>query len=145
MLFGGRVPYFRDVSSQFYPDSVFVSDALRRGVWPLWNPAVDAGSPYLLAYPVELALLGIILVMAFLMQGLMWSRGQPLDRWWQAGGPLLLVALLIGVILYALTTACARALAIAILPSFRRTEPIRTIAEPEPVSTSAGVNQSEGE
>jgi hypothetical protein len=53
--------------------------------------------------------------------------------------------LLIGIVLYALTTACARALAIAILPSFRRTEPIRTIAKPEPVGTPTGMNQSEPE
>src|SRR5262249_5708877 len=79
-----------------------------------------------------LALLGVVLVSTFLTPALLWSRGRPLDRWWQAGGPLLLIALLIGILLYALTTACARALAIAILPSFRRTEPIRTIAEPVP-------------
>jgi membrane protein DedA with SNARE-associated domain len=94
---------------------------------------------------IELALLGIILVSAFLAPALLWSRGRPLDQWWQAGGPVLLIALLIGIILYALTTACARALAIAILPSFRRTEPIRTVAQPEPVSRSAGINQSEAE
>lgn len=59
VLFGGRVPYFRDISSTFHPDGVFVADALRQGVWPLWNPTLDAGSPYLLAYPVELALLAL--------------------------------------------------------------------------------------
>jgi hypothetical protein len=59
ILFGGRVPYFRDISSTFHPDGVFVADALRKGVWPLWNPTLDAGSPYLLAYPVELALLAL--------------------------------------------------------------------------------------
>jgi membrane protein DedA with SNARE-associated domain len=90
-----------------------------------------------------LALLGVALVSAFLTPALLSSRVPPLDRWWQAGGPLLLLALLIGMVLYALTTACARALAIAILPSFRRTEPMRTIKEPEPAATPTGANQSE--
>jgi membrane protein DedA with SNARE-associated domain len=79
-----------------------------------------------------LALLGVVLVSAFLTPALLWSRGRPLDRWWQAGGPLLVAALLAGILCYALTTACARALAIAILPSFRRTEPIPTVPSPAP-------------
>ena len=90
-----------------------------------------------------LALLGVVLVSAFLTPAIVWSRGRPIDRWWQAGGPLLLLALLIGIVLYALTTACARALAIAILPSFRRTEPIRAIKETEPAVTPTGINQPE--
>jgi membrane protein DedA with SNARE-associated domain len=90
-----------------------------------------------------LALLALTLVCAFLAPALLWGRGRPLDRWWQAGGPLLVLALLIGIVLYALTTACARALAIAILPSFRNTEPIRTIAEPEPIVVPTGMNQSD--
>jgi membrane protein DedA with SNARE-associated domain len=92
-----------------------------------------------------LALLGVVLVSAFLAPAILWSRGQPLDRWERAGGPLLLLALLIGIVLYALTTACARALAIAILPSFRRTEPIRTIVEAEPAATSTSVNPPNAE
>jgi membrane protein DedA with SNARE-associated domain len=79
-----------------------------------------------------LALLGIVLVSLFVTPALMWSRGRPLDRWWQAGGPLLLVALLIGILGYALTTACARVLAIAILPSFRRSEPLPIVPQPLP-------------
>jgi membrane protein DedA with SNARE-associated domain len=94
---------------------------------------------------IELAMLAIILVAAFLVQALLWSRGQPLDQWWQAGGPLLVVALMIGIVIYALTTACARALAIAILPSFRRAAAVPTAANPEPASTPAGINQSEVE
>jgi membrane protein DedA with SNARE-associated domain len=90
-----------------------------------------------------LALLGVVLVSAFLTPALLWSRGRPLDRWWQAGGPLLVLALLIGIMLYALTTACARALAIAILPSFRRTEPMRVIKETEPAAAPTGINQPE--
>lgn len=92
-----------------------------------------------------LALLGVVLVSAFLTPALLWSRGQPLDRWQRAGGPLLLLALLIGIVLYALTTACARALAIAILPSFRRTEPMRTVTETEPAATPTNINQPKAE
>ncbi|HEU5097664.1 MAG TPA: DedA family protein [Roseiflexaceae bacterium] len=92
-----------------------------------------------------LALLALTLVCAFLAPALVWGRGRPLDHWWQAGGPLLVLALLSGIVLYALTTACARALAIAILPSFRRTEPIRIVAEPEPTATSAAIQQSEAD
>jgi SAM-dependent methyltransferase len=57
VVFAGRVPYFRDVGTYYYPDYVFAADALRHGVWPLWNPTADAGAPYLKAYPVELLLL----------------------------------------------------------------------------------------
>jgi membrane protein DedA with SNARE-associated domain len=92
-----------------------------------------------------LALLGVILVSAFLTPALLSSRVPPLDRWWQAGGPVLLLVLMIGIVLYALTTACARALAIAILPSFRRTEPMRAIVEPEPTSAPTSVNQPKAE
>src|SRR5829696_4511430 len=92
-----------------------------------------------------LALLGVVLVSAFLTPALLLSRGQPLDRWWLAGGPLLLLALLIGIVLYALTIACARALAIAVLPSFRRTEPIRAIKEAEPASTPTSMNPPKAE
>ena len=88
-----------------------------------------------------LAMLGFTLVSAFLTQALLWSRGRPFDRWWQAGGPMLLLAILIGIGLYALTTACARALAIAILPSFRRTEPMRPIKEADPAVTPTSINQ----
>jgi hypothetical protein len=92
-----------------------------------------------------LALLGVVLVSAFLTPAILWSRGRPLDRWWLAGGPLLLLALLIGIVLYALTIACTRALAIAVLPSFRRTEPMRTIVETEPAGTPTSINQPKAE
>jgi hypothetical protein len=60
VLFLGRLPYFRDVGYQFHPGLVFTADALRHGVWPLWNPATDAGAPYLAAYPPELAMLAVL-------------------------------------------------------------------------------------
>lgn len=56
-LFGGRVLYYRDVGVTYYPDFVFVSRALARGVWPLWHPGADGGAPFLMAYPVHLVLL----------------------------------------------------------------------------------------
>jgi hypothetical protein len=56
-VFGGKVLYFRDLSSQYAPDFAFVAESLRQGVWPLWHSANNAGEPYLLAYPVDLALL----------------------------------------------------------------------------------------
>jgi membrane protein DedA with SNARE-associated domain len=85
-----------------------------------------------------LALLGVVLVSLFLAPAVLWSRGRPLDRWWLAGGPLLLAALLIGILCYALTTACARALAIAILPSLRRSEPLPIVSQPLPAPEPVG-------
>ncbi len=67
-----------------------------------------------------LALLGVVLVTGFLAPALAASRNGPIDRWWEAGGPLLMLALLSGSLSYAFTTTCARALAIAVLPSLRR-------------------------
>ena len=57
VLFLGRLPYLRDVSTYYYPDYVFAASALRHGVWPLWNPTADAGAPFLMAYPVDLLML----------------------------------------------------------------------------------------
>ncbi len=57
VLFLGRVPYLRDVSTWYYPDYVFAAGALRGGVWPLWNPTADAGAPFLMAYPGDLVML----------------------------------------------------------------------------------------
>jgi hypothetical protein len=56
-LFAGRVLYYRDVSVTYFPDYVFVADALREGLWPLWHPGTDGGAPFLMAYPVDLLLL----------------------------------------------------------------------------------------
>ncbi|HET9315945.1 MAG TPA: hypothetical protein VFQ51_10165 [Vicinamibacteria bacterium] len=60
VLFLGRLPYLRDVSTYYYPDYVFAASALRHGVWPLWNPTAEAGAPFLMAYPVELAMLAVL-------------------------------------------------------------------------------------
>ena len=59
-LFGGRLPYFRDVSAYYYPNYVFLERSLRAGVWPLWNPTSDAGAPFLVSYPLDLLLVGTL-------------------------------------------------------------------------------------
>ena len=58
-LFGGRVLYLRDISTYFHPNLVFLERSLGAGVFPLWNPAVDAGSPFLLVYPVDILLVAM--------------------------------------------------------------------------------------
>jgi hypothetical protein len=55
--FAGWLLYFRDLSTTYAPWYAFTAESLRRGVWPLWNPTAHAGEPFLLAYPVDLALL----------------------------------------------------------------------------------------
>jgi hypothetical protein len=60
-VFEGRVLFFRDLSILYLPNYVFLSRALAQGVWPLWNPAVDAGAPFLTnAYPLDLLLLWVL-------------------------------------------------------------------------------------
>lgn len=56
-VFSSRVLYFRDLSSQYAPDFTVAEQGLRQGLWPLWNPLLNAGEPGLLAYPVDLGLL----------------------------------------------------------------------------------------
>ena len=58
-LFARRMLYLRDVSTYFYPNLVFLDRCLAAGVFPLWNPAVDAGSPFLLVYPIDIALVAL--------------------------------------------------------------------------------------
>lgn len=53
-LFRGQMLFFRDVSSYYYPNYVFLERALRQGVWPLWNPSSDAGAPFLIGYPLDI-------------------------------------------------------------------------------------------
>jgi hypothetical protein len=52
----GRVPYFRDLSTYYFPNYVFLARSLDQGVWPLWNPTADGGAPFLLTYPIDLLL-----------------------------------------------------------------------------------------
>jgi membrane protein DedA with SNARE-associated domain len=93
-------------------------------------PVIAPRGTTLLKQALGLALLCVVLVCSFLTPALLASRNGPIDRWWEAGGPLLAVALLAGILGFAFTTATARALAIAILPSRRRA----TAAQPEPAA-----------
>jgi membrane protein DedA with SNARE-associated domain len=70
-----------------------------------------------------LVLLGIGLVGSFLVLALTTGMPNPVVRWWIAGGPLLLFALGLGILGYALTTVYSRALAILVMPSLRRIVP----------------------
>jgi hypothetical protein len=56
-VLSGRLLFFRDLSTFYAPWYAFASEALRQGVWPLWNPTLNGGQPFLLAYPVDLLLL----------------------------------------------------------------------------------------
>jgi hypothetical protein len=70
-----------------------------------------------------LGLFGGSMVAGFFTLALLFGRVRPLERWWQAGGSLLLLAISIGVLCYILTTVYGRSLAIAVLPSFSRGRP----------------------
>jgi hypothetical protein len=59
-LFGGRVLYFRDLTYYYFPNYVFLERSLRQGLWPLWNPSSDSGAPFLMAYPLDLALVALL-------------------------------------------------------------------------------------
>ena len=75
----------------------------------------------LLRQVLGLAVLGVGLVASFLAPALLTTRVSPVVRWWYAGGPLLVLTLALGILVYALTVVYGRALAIALLPSLRRT------------------------
>ena len=68
-LFLGRVPYLRDISTYFYPNLVFLERSLASGVFPLWHPGAEAGSPFLLVYPVDVALAALLGARATLAAG----------------------------------------------------------------------------
>lgn len=54
VFFQDGVPFFRDLLGHYYPDYVFLARSAKQGVlWPLWNPLVHAGSPFLVPYPVD--------------------------------------------------------------------------------------------
>lgn len=86
-----------------------------------------------------LTLLGVVLVCAFLAPPIITARSGPIMRWWETGSPpLLALALLCGIICYALTTTFARALAIAILPSLKRSEKLPVVPPPAPPPSTSG-------
>jgi hypothetical protein len=59
VLFGG-VPYVRDVAFEYVPDLAFLAQALRVHVWPLWNPLINGGQPYVFGYPIDIALVALL-------------------------------------------------------------------------------------
>jgi membrane protein DedA with SNARE-associated domain len=87
------------------------------------QPRVGSRGATLPRQSLGLGLLGGSIVAGFFTLALLFGRVRPLERWWQAGGSLLLLAIAIGVLCYTLTTAYGRALAIAVLPSLSRGRP----------------------
>jgi hypothetical protein len=83
-------------------------------------PRLSPREPSLTRQAAGLALLGGSLITSFFTLALVFGRVRPLERWWHAGGSLVLVAIAFGVVCYTLTTVYGRALAIAMLPSFSR-------------------------
>jgi hypothetical protein len=86
-----------------------------------------------------LAVVGGSLIAGVFTVALLFGRVRPLERWWQAGGSILLLALAFGVLCYTLTTVYGRALAIAMLPSFSRPKMVarrrpRLPAAPDPAA-----------
>jgi len=68
-----------------------------------------------------LALLAFgLLVTLFLFSLFVERDGSFDDLWWQGGGPLMLLGLAVGVVVYATTAVYGRALATAVVPSVRR-------------------------
>jgi hypothetical protein len=64
-----------------------------------------------------LALLSMVLVIVIFAPLLILERQSPLALWWQSGGPVLLVALVLGMLSYAITTVYGRALVVTVLAS----------------------------
>jgi hypothetical protein len=140
-LVGGRVLYYRDVGVTYYPDLVFVSRELSRGVWPLWHPGADGGAPFLMAYPVHLLLLALagaratlavspplhVLVAIAGQAALARRLGASCAGAAVSGGVFGLSGLMLGSVLYPVFLAAAwaplaveRILALVEGPSFRR-------------------------
>jgi len=84
-----------------------------------------------------LAVLAGGLVACFLVPSVYLHVNGPLSRWWDGGGPLLLLTITLGIVSYSLTTVYGRALAIAILPSLRR-KPTRAAPPGTPPSEMVG-------
>jgi len=83
-------------------------------------PHLASRSVPLFLQTLGLALLALSFFGTIFLSSMLVVRVRSLDPWWQAGEPIALVSVVPGVALYALTTVYARALAIAVLPTFRR-------------------------
>jgi len=64
-----------------------------------------------------LALLSMVLIIVTFVPMLVLNRQSPLAIWWQNGGPALLVALMLGLLSYAITTVYGRRVALTIIAS----------------------------
>jgi membrane protein DedA with SNARE-associated domain len=64
---------------------------------------------------LALGLLGVLFACVALV-----AHDETIDQWWQAGGPVVLLGVALGVTAYALTAVYGRALAIAVAPTLRR-------------------------
>jgi hypothetical protein len=62
-----------------------------------------------------LALLSMVLIIVVFAPMLVLNRQSPLAIWWQNGGPALLVALMLGLLSYAITTVYGRRVALTII------------------------------
>jgi membrane protein DedA with SNARE-associated domain len=63
---------------------------------------------------LTLGVFAIILSAAALLR-----RDDSFDLWWQTGGPIVVLGVVCGVVVYALTAVHGRALAVAVVPAFR--------------------------
>src|SRR5262245_12125328 len=127
LLFEGRMLFHRDVSTVYYPDYVFLARSLAQGVWPLWNPAADAGAPFFMPYPVTVLLVGAFGPRAALALGpalhvvlamsgaTLLARACGGGRWgaWAAGATLGLSGYVLSTLLYPVFLASAWAPLIA--------------------------------
>ena len=66
-----------------------------------------------------LALLSLGVFATILSSAALLRRDDSLDLWWQTGGPVVVLGVVCGVAVYALTAVHGRALAIAVAPAFR--------------------------
>jgi membrane protein DedA with SNARE-associated domain len=72
---------------------------------------------------LELALLTFGLFVTVFLFSLFVERDRSFDDlWWQGGGPVMLLGLALGVVVYATTAVYGRVLATAVVPSLRRNE-----------------------
>jgi hypothetical protein len=60
LVTGSRVLFLRDMLATYGPDYAFLARALDEGVWPLWNPHLHAGLPFLKVYPIDLVLVKLL-------------------------------------------------------------------------------------
>jgi membrane protein DedA with SNARE-associated domain len=120
-----------------YASLLMVCVAVGVAYYELIQPQLATRGTSLSRQALGLALLGGSVVAGFFSFALMLGRIRPLERWWQAGGSLLLLAIAMGVLSYTLTTVYGRALAIAILPSLRRSPPT-SAARRRPIRSDNG-------